>query len=103
MKGQAPRGDWLRSGATDVTVDVNFTSLMAAAKEAGATVELHRQDDFLAELGLRDVVRDLRRQELELAKGDDAMARLKVRSELTDADTLLHPSGLGDFRVMVGR
>jgi hypothetical protein len=43
MKGQAPRGDWLRSGATDVTVDVNFTSLMAAAKEAGATVELHRQ------------------------------------------------------------
>jgi SAM-dependent MidA family methyltransferase len=90
-------------GATDVTVDVNFTALVAAAKAAGASVELHRQDDFLANHGLRDVVKALRHQELELAKGDDAMARLKVRSELTDADTLLHPRGLGDFRVMVAR
>ena len=90
-------------GATDVTVDVNLTALMAAAEEVVTTVEFHRQDDFLTELGLREVVKDLRQQELELAKGDDAMARLKVRSELTDADTLLHPRGLGDFRVMVAR
>jgi SAM-dependent MidA family methyltransferase len=88
-------------GATDVTVDVNFTALMAAAQAAGASVELHRQDDFLANLGLRDTVRQLRQRELDLAKGDDAMARLMVRSEATDADTLLHPRGLGDFRVMV--
>ena len=93
----------LEPGATDVTVDVNFTALIAAAEAAGASVELHRQDDFLADLGLRDVVRELRHRELELAKGEDAMARLKVRSELTDADTLLHPRGLGDFRVMVVR
>ena len=93
----------LEPGATDVTADVNFTALMAAAEDAGATVELHRQDDFLADLGLREVVRDLRHRELELAKGDDAMARLKVRSEGTDADTLLHPRGLGDFRVVVAR
>lgn len=90
-------------GATDVTVDVNFTALMAAAETAGSSVELHRQDDFLADLGLRDTVRRLRQRELELARGDDAMARLKVRSEATDADTLLHPRGLGDFRVMVAR
>jgi SAM-dependent MidA family methyltransferase len=88
-------------GATDVTVDVNFTALIAAAEDAGAGVALYRQDDFLEDLGLRDVVKDLRHQELELAKGDDAMARLTVRSELTDADTLLHPRGLGDFRVLV--
>jgi SAM-dependent MidA family methyltransferase len=90
-------------GATDVTVDVNFTALMAAAQGAGALVELHRQDNFLADLGLRDTVRDLRHRELELARGDDAMARLRVRSEATDADTLLHPRGLGDFRVMVAK
>ena len=89
-------------GATDVTVDVNFTALMAAAEESGASVELHRQDDFLSEFGLRDEVMNLRRKELELARGDDAIARLKVRSEMTDANTLLHPRGLGDFRVMVG-
>jgi SAM-dependent MidA family methyltransferase len=91
----------LEPGATDVTVDVNFTGLIFAAESAGAVVELHRQDDFLEDLGLRDVVRALRHQELELAKGSDAIARLKVRSEWTDADTLLHPRGLGDFRVMV--
>jgi SAM-dependent MidA family methyltransferase len=93
----------LEPGATDVTVDVNFTGLMAAAEAAGATVEYQRQEDFLDELGLRDVIRDLRRRELELAKGDDAMARLKVRSEWTNADTLMHPRGLGDFRIMVAR
>lgn len=93
----------LEPGATDVTVDVNFTGLIAAAEAAGADVELHRQDDFLEQLGLRDIVRDLRHDELDLARGQDAMARLKVRSEWTDADTLLHPRGLGDFRVMVAQ
>jgi hypothetical protein len=29
------------------------------------------------------------------------MARLAVRAERTDAETLLHPRGLGDFRVLV--
>jgi SAM-dependent MidA family methyltransferase len=93
----------LEPGATDVTVDVNFTALIAAAEAAGTSVDLHRQDDFLIGLGLRDVVKDLRHRELDLARGDDAMARLKVRSEATDARTLLHPRGLGDFRVMVAK
>jgi hypothetical protein len=35
-------------GATDITADVNFTAIEAAAREAGAEVELWRQDDFLA-------------------------------------------------------
>ena len=93
----------LEPGATDVTVDVNFTALIAAAEAARTSVDLYRQDDFLAGLGLRDVVKGLRHRELDLAKGDDAMARLKVRSEATDARTLLHPRGLGDFRVMVAQ
>ena len=88
-------------GATDVTVDVNFTAVAAVAEEAGATVSLNRQDDFLDDLGLRDVVRGLRRRERELARSGDAMERLKLRSEATDAETLLHPRGLGDFRVMI--
>lgn len=91
----------LEPGATDVTVDVNFTAAIAAAEEAGATVSLRRQDDFLDELGLREVVRGMRHRERELARSGDAMDRLKLRSEATDAETLLHPRGLGDFRVMV--
>jgi len=93
----------LEPGATDVTVDVNFTAAIAAAESEGAVVELHRQDDFLASLGLKDVVTDLRHRERDLARSGDAMQRLIVRSEATDAETLLHPRGLGDFRVMVAR
>jgi SAM-dependent MidA family methyltransferase len=90
----------LEPGATDITADVNFTALVDAALQAGAVATLHRQDDFLAAYGLRDVMADLRSRELELARGTDTMARLEVRSELKDAETLLHPRGLGDFRVL---
>ena len=45
--------------------------------------------------------RDERRRELALARDGDPLERLQVRSERTDAETLLHPRGLGDFRVLV--
>ncbi len=93
----------MEPGETDVTVDVNFTAMAAAAEEAGATVVIQRQDDFLTEWGLRDEVRTLRRSERELAQAGDTMARLQLRSEATDAETLLHPRGLGDFRVLIAR
>jgi SAM-dependent MidA family methyltransferase len=93
----------LEPGATDVTVDVNFSALQAVAADAGAEVELQRQDDFLSAWGLRDEVARMRGEELDLARGGDAMARLQVRSERTEAETLLHPRGLGDFRVLVAR
>ncbi len=90
-------------GETDVTVDVNFTAMVAAAESAGADVALYRQDDFLTDLGLRDEIRALRVRERSLAQQGDAMARLHLRAEATDAETLLHPRGLGDFRVLVAR
>lgn len=90
-------------GATDITADVNFSAAAAAAEAAGARVEVHRQDDFLAALGLRDELSRLRREELELARSGDEFARLRVRSERTDAEALLNPRGLGDFRVLVAR
>ena len=90
-------------GATDITADVNFTAAAAAAERAGARVELHRQDDFLAGLGLREELSRLRREELGLARSADEFARLRVRSERTDAEALLNARGLGDFRVLVAR
>ena len=90
-------------GETDITADVNFTALMAVAEEAGAVVELHRQDDFLNELGLGDRLSDLRHAELEAARSGDEMERLRLRTLKTEAETLLHPRGLGDFRVLVAR
>ncbi len=90
-------------GATDITADVNFSALIATAEAAGASVELHRQDDFLASFGLRQGLTDLRNRELELARQDDTMERLRVRNLVSEAQTLMHPRGLGDFRVLVAR
>jgi len=88
-------------GETDITADVNFTALVATAEECGATVRLSRQDDFLTELGLRDRLSVLRHTELEAARLGDDQARLLARSLKTEAETLLHPRGLGDFRVLI--
>ncbi len=90
-------------GATDITADVNFTALLAIAEEAGADVELWRQDDFLTDLGLRARLSELRGEELDLARSGDEMKRLRVRTVKTEVETLLHPRGLGDFRVLVAR
>ncbi len=93
----------LAPGETDITVDVNFTALLAIAEQSGASVEYHRQDDFLASYGLREELSALRHEELALASGEDAMQRLHVRSVRSEAETLMHPRGLGDFRVLVAR
>ncbi len=93
----------LEPGETDITADVNFSALLTMGSQVGAEVELHRQDDFLSDMGLREEVAVLRREELELARRDDEMARLKVRSRRIEAETLLNPRGLGDFRVLVAR
>lgn len=91
----------LEPGSTDVTMDVDFSALMRAAATHGADVRLHRQDDFLTEWGLRQTLADLRVAELDAARRGDTMRRFVLRSQLTDAETLLHPRGLGDFRVLV--
>ncbi len=88
-------------GETDITADVNFTALVATAEATGARVSLHRQDDFLASLGLRERLSELRHAELAAARSGDEMERLRLRSLKTEAETLLHPRGLGDFRVLV--
>lgn len=83
-------------GDTDITADVNFTALLDVSPGS----ELHRQDDFLGNLGLRDRLSDLRRLELDSARAGDEMERLRLRGLKTEVETLLHPRGLGDFRVL---
>ena len=91
----------LEPGETDITVDVNFTALLAAARHLGSSAELYRQDDFLVAWGLRQVVSEMKRQELASARAGDTMQQLQSRSKRLDAETLLHPRGLGDFRVLI--
>jgi len=64
---------------------------------------LQRQDDFLVDLGLGERLSELRHLELEAARSGDDMERLRLRTRKTEAETLLHPRGLGDFRVLVAR
>lgn len=87
-------------GKTDITGDVNFSALIAAARAAGADVALERQDDFLSEFGLRERLRKFRQAELESTRSGDEMERLRLRTLKTEAETMLHPRGLGDFRVL---
>lgn len=88
-------------GATDITADVNFTALEAVASEEGLETKLWRQDDYLGKLGLRAAISEMRKHELELARSGDEMERLRVRTRRTEVETLVHPRGLGDFRVLV--
>jgi SAM-dependent MidA family methyltransferase len=90
-------------GETDITADVNFTALMAVAGQAGVAFDLYRQDDFLDELGLGNRLSEIRHAELEAARSRDDVERLRIRTLKTEAETLLHPRGLGDFRVLVAR
>ncbi len=83
-------------GETDITADVNFTALMDLAPKT----TLHRQDDFLTKWGLRRRLSGLRKAELEAARAGDEMRRLELRNSVSEAETLLHPRGLGDFRVL---
>ncbi|GBE25504.1 hypothetical protein BMS3Bbin02_01791 [bacterium BMS3Bbin02] len=94
---------FLDPGRSDITVDVDFSALLDEAAGLGAEAELLRQDDFLSSLGLRDVVSGLRRTELALAREGDVMGQMRVRSERVDVETVLHPRGLGDFRVLIVR
>jgi SAM-dependent MidA family methyltransferase len=84
-------------GETDITSDVNFTALI----DLHPSASLSRQDDFLTDLGLRDRLSEIRRQELEMARSGHETQRLRLRATKTEAETLLHPRGLGDFRVLV--
>lgn len=90
-------------GATDITMDVDFSALGEAAAEAGAAVEYSSQAAFLTRWGLRDRLAETRHQELDAAREGRTMDRLVLRNRVTEAETLLHPRGLGDFRVLVAR
>lgn len=89
-------------GETDLTADVNFSSVVDTMAAWG-TVEYLRQDEFLEGLGLRERLVELRERELTAARADDTMGRLEARSARTAGETLLHPRGLGDFRVAIAR
>lgn len=85
----------------DITADVDFSALARVASDRGTQASLYRQDEFLSELGLESRRAELRQRELAEARGGDPMERLRLRSRVKEIETLLHPRGFGDFRVLV--
>lgn len=88
-------------GETDITADVNFSALESVAREFGTSTRLLRQEEFLVELGLGDSLSQARYEEIVATRSGDEMKRLALRNTVTEIETLLHPRGLGDFRVLV--
>ena len=88
-------------GSMDITADVDFSALAGFASDRGMRCRLYRQDEFLGELGLDHRKAALRQRELAEARGGDPIERLRLRSKVKEIETLLHPRGLGDFRVLV--
>lgn len=88
-------------GAQDITADVALETLRDAATDEGFTVVAERlQAEWLRELGIDELVEDGRRVWQERAHIGDLEA-LKGRSLASEAESLLHPSGLGGHLVVV--
>ncbi|MFH1331584.1 MAG: SAM-dependent methyltransferase [Actinomycetota bacterium] len=96
-------GPLVEPGGTDITADVDFGALSLVAVEEGAEAEVLPQAAFLERWGLRDLLAARRGEEMALARDGDPIERLRVRSLITGGEALLHPRGLGDFRVLVAR
>jgi len=96
-------GPLVDPGGTDITADVDFGALALVAAEEGAEAEVLPQAAFLERWGLRDLLAARRGDESDLARDGDPVERLRVRSSITGGEALLHPRGLGDFRVLVAR
>ncbi len=108
-------GGWLRTyrghgrgatpltdpGADDVTCDVVVEQLRTAARRAGfRAVAETTQAEWLADLGLEELVRDARdRWDAGRSRAD--LDALKARSLVGEASALTDPAGLGAHRVFV--
>jgi SAM-dependent MidA family methyltransferase len=88
-------------GTVDITGDVNFSAVADVLSDLGAAVRVERQAHVLRSWGLGEQRDRLRDRELELARAGEGLERLVVKTRVTEADTLLHPRGLGDFTVAI--
>ena len=82
-------------GEQDITVEVALDQLA----EVHAPVSDLSQAEWLTEHGIRELVEEGRRVWNERASIGD-LAAVRGRSRLTERDALLHPEGMGAFRVV---
>lgn len=86
----------LNPGLTDITYDINFSSMVTAIDSTIYQKKIFTQYEFLYENGLNDYVEDLTRRRSEV----EGLDLVKTNSDLLSIKTISDKSGLGSFYVI---
>lgn len=86
----------LYPGETDITYDINITSMSEAIDDSIYQKKIVTQYEFLYENGLNDYAEDLTRRRSE----EEGLNLVKINSDLLSIKTISDKNGLGSFYVI---
>ena len=89
----------LQPASTDITYDVNFSSVKTTLSSLNYTVELLTQKEFIEQNGLENLYKKIN-NEFQVAEG---IQKLKLKSDLVGLDAISNNRGLGGFMVAVAK
>ena len=89
----------LQPASTDITYDVNFSSVKTTLNSLNYTVELLTQKEFIEQNGFENLYKKIN-NEFQVAEG---IQKLKFKSDLVGLDAISNNRGLGGFMVVVAK
>ena len=89
----------LQPASTDITYDVNFSSVKTTLNSLNYTVELLTQKEFIEQNGFENLYKKIN-NEFQAAEG---IQKLKLKSDLVGLDAISNNRGLGGFMVAVAK
>ena len=89
----------LQPASTDITYDVNFSSVKTTLNSLNYTVELLTQKEFIEQNGFENLYKKIN-NEFQVAEG---IQKLKLKSDLVGLDAISSNRGLGGFMVAVAK
>ena len=89
----------LQPTSTDITYDINFTSVKNSLSELGFDVELLSQKEFLEQHGFLTFYKKIQ-SEFQNADGLD---KLKIKSDLVGLEAIRNERGLGGFKILTAK
>jgi len=89
----------LQPASTDITYDVNFSSVKTTLNSLNYTVELLTQKEFIEQNGFENLYKKIN-NEFQVAEG---IQKLKLKSDLVGLDAISNNRGLGGFMVAVAK
>ena len=89
----------LQPASTDITYDVNFSSVKTTLNSLNYTVELLTQKEFIEQNGFENLYKKIN-NEFQVAEG---IQKLKLKSDLVGLEAISNNRGLGGFMVAVAK